>query len=214
MSTLKKLSYAAAMSVIVISSGAFAGAVGTMNVFSAGSPAVADDVNANFTEQNTQINDNHTRISVLENNFQKTLSTSAYMHIPNLAPGAAGITVVELWLSNASTTTCDVYIAKTQQNWKLGDNVVNLGLAPTPTFVARTLGGKTTTASDITTVLVDAGSSLGDISLDAFVGYTVFRKETDVLDTCGPDDVRVHGARVFDPNGQVNSLPLSVMRVK
>jgi hypothetical protein len=40
-----------------------AGEVGTMHTFTAGTPAVADEVNANFDEQTVQINDNHGRIS-------------------------------------------------------------------------------------------------------------------------------------------------------
>lgn len=46
---------------------AMAGQVGTMNTFTAGNPAVAADVNANFSEHTTQINDNDTRISAIEN---------------------------------------------------------------------------------------------------------------------------------------------------
>lgn len=44
-----------------------AGQVGAMNAFSAGSPAVAADVNANFTAQTSAINDNDTRITAIEN---------------------------------------------------------------------------------------------------------------------------------------------------
>ncbi len=46
---------------------AMAGQVGTMTTFTAGSPAVAADVNANFSEHTTQINDNATRITAIEN---------------------------------------------------------------------------------------------------------------------------------------------------
>ncbi len=44
-----------------------AGQVGPMNTFTAGSPAVAADVNANFSEHTTQINDNDARITAIEN---------------------------------------------------------------------------------------------------------------------------------------------------
>ena len=45
---------------------AYAGQVTIPNTFAAGSPAVADEVNANFSAVATQINDNDTRVTTLE----------------------------------------------------------------------------------------------------------------------------------------------------
>jgi len=213
MNRLNKIIYTTVATALLVSTGVMAASVGTMNTFSAGTPAVANDVNANFTEQTTQINDNDSRLSNLENNFGKIFSTVSYMHIPNLAVGVAGSTIVELFFSNSSTTTCNMYFAKSQRNWKLGANESSL-FAPVLTYSAANLGGKTSTGGVFTTVLVDGGSSLGDISINAFVGYTVRRDETNVLDTCGPDDVLLHGARVVDPNGNWHFIPLSEMKVK
>ena len=213
MNRLNKVIYATVATALLISTGVMAASVGTMNTFSSGTPAVANDVNANFTEQTTQINDNDSRLFNLENNFGKIFSSVSYMHIPNLAVGVAGTTIVELFFSNSSTTTCKMYFAKSQRNWKLGDNEASL-FAPALTYSAATLGGKTSTGGVFTTVLFYGGSSIGDISIYAFVGYTVRRDETNVLDTCGPNDVLLHGARVYDPNGNVHFIPLSEMKVK
>ena len=58
---------AAAGLITLYGSVAMAGQVGPMNSFTAGSPAVAADVNANFSEHTAQINDNDARIAVIEN---------------------------------------------------------------------------------------------------------------------------------------------------
>ncbi len=64
---IRKTSKLAAAGLITLyGSVAMAGQVGTMNSFTAGSPAVAADVNANFGEHTTQINDNDARIAALE----------------------------------------------------------------------------------------------------------------------------------------------------
>ena len=73
MKRLNKVIYASVATALLISTGVMAASVGTMNTFSSGTAAVANDVNANFSEQTTQINDNDTRISTLENNSGKIL---------------------------------------------------------------------------------------------------------------------------------------------
>lgn len=50
---------------LALSTTAMAGQVGSMNSFSAGSAAVAADVNANFNEHTSQINDNDARITAM-----------------------------------------------------------------------------------------------------------------------------------------------------
>lgn len=50
---------------LVLSTTAMAGQVGSMNTFTAGTAAVAADVNANFSEHTAQINDNHARITAM-----------------------------------------------------------------------------------------------------------------------------------------------------
>lgn len=65
--TTKQWIMAAAGMLALYGGVAMAGQVGTMNTFTAGSPAVAADVNANFTAQTSAINDNNTRITAIEN---------------------------------------------------------------------------------------------------------------------------------------------------
>ncbi len=213
MNKLKKVIFTTTATALIISTSVMAANVGTMNNFTSGTPAVANDVNANFTEQTTQINDNDTRISALENNSGKTFTTSAFMRIPNRATnGTAGATYVTLLFANKSITTCDMYIAKSQRNWSIGDNTFGLTLAPT--YNSISLAGKTFAINSSTTVLVQSVGAIGDINSTAFVDYTVQRDEANVLDTCGPNDILLYGARVFDPNNKWHFIPLSEMKVK
>jgi hypothetical protein len=55
----------AAICSLALSTTVMAGQVGSMNTFTAGTPAVAADVNANFSEQTSQINDNDARITAM-----------------------------------------------------------------------------------------------------------------------------------------------------
>ncbi|MBN4073295.1 hypothetical protein JYT23_00500 [Mariprofundus ferrooxydans] len=61
---MKKSHYiAVAAATLLISSTAWAGALTIPNTFTAGTPAVAADVNANFTAAKTAVDDNNTRIT-------------------------------------------------------------------------------------------------------------------------------------------------------
>jgi len=59
---MKTFMHAAAV-LLIAASILEAGEIGAMHTFTAGTPAVADEVNANFNEQTAQINDNNGRIS-------------------------------------------------------------------------------------------------------------------------------------------------------
>ena len=63
---IKKLIAVTAGTLIVYGNSTYAGTVGSMNTFSSGTAAVAADVNANFTEHTTQINDNAASISTVQ----------------------------------------------------------------------------------------------------------------------------------------------------
>jgi len=63
---IKQLITATAGALIICGNSAMAGTVGSMNSFTSGTAAVAADVNANFTEHTTQINDNATQLSSMQ----------------------------------------------------------------------------------------------------------------------------------------------------
>jgi hypothetical protein len=63
---VKKLIAATAGVLLIYGNSAMAGTVGTMTTFSSGTAALASEVNANFTEHTTQINDNAAQITTME----------------------------------------------------------------------------------------------------------------------------------------------------
>lgn len=67
MNIYKQLTIAGAIAMALVSNSVFAGTVvgGNMTTFSAGTPAVAADVNGNFTEHTTQINDNAASLPIM-----------------------------------------------------------------------------------------------------------------------------------------------------
>ena len=73
--------FLAALCTGLISVSANAGQLNTPNSFSAGTPAVAADVNANFDAVETAVNDNDTRITGLEGDVS-TGDATTYMSRP------------------------------------------------------------------------------------------------------------------------------------
>jgi len=69
---LIRCSYTIALAVILISIGANAGPLTTPNTFAAGTPAVAAEVNANFSAVETEVNDNDARIAALAPQISST----------------------------------------------------------------------------------------------------------------------------------------------
>lgn len=229
MNKLNKLSYALAVSALTISTGTMAGTVGTMNTFTVGSPAVAADVNDNFTEQTTQINDNDGRITAAESSIvaveasiatvgekdTANLISYAKMRVPNLSPVTPGDTTVQLLFANTTGVDCDMTMASTTQDWSLGTNTFG-SVSILPTYNTSSFPAKTSTATPFistTTTLIARNYNVGDISSNAFTNLTVLRKETISADTCGPTDVVLYGARMTTPGGWY-SIPLSTMDIK
>ena len=213
MNKLNKVIYATVATALLISTGVMAGNVGTMNTFSSGTPAVANDVNANFTEQTTQINDNNSRLIAVEDKGPKTLTSSVKMVIPNLDPGTAGDTIVRLLLRNTTGTTCTIVLSQLEERWVLGQNALVPSMQ-TASSAQRILTGTQVIGTDIVISILNQDRNLGDISGQIFVDYQVTRLESDPADTCGPNDVVLYGARVSTPNGQFHWIPLSAMKVK
>lgn len=71
--------------ILVLSTSAFAGALGTLNSFTSGTPAVAADVNDNFTAVKTEVNDNNTRITT--NKSEIDTNASDILINANAMPG-------------------------------------------------------------------------------------------------------------------------------
>jgi len=84
---MKKSHYIAVAAALLISSTAWAGALTIPNTFTAGSPAVAADVNANFTAAKTAVDDNNTRITAN--------TASAATNASNITANASAITTLQ-----------------------------------------------------------------------------------------------------------------------
>ncbi len=76
-----------AAAALLISSTAWAGALTIPNTFTAGTPAVAADVNVNFTAAKTAVDDNNTRIN--------TNAASAATNTTDIAGNATNITALQ-----------------------------------------------------------------------------------------------------------------------
>ncbi|VAW94300.1 hypothetical protein MNBD_GAMMA23-2235 [hydrothermal vent metagenome] len=95
-----------------LSTAAFAASVTIPNTFTAGSPAVAADVNANFSAVKTAVDDNDARISALPStavyDYRNYLPTATSMTYNVTGSGACGDTEIRSYVRTSSGTSTDV----------------------------------------------------------------------------------------------------------
>jgi len=93
-----------AAAAMLISSGAWAGALTIPNTFTAGTPAVAAQVNANFAAAKTAVDDNNTRITA----NAATAATNATNIAANTASAATNATNIAANTASAATNATNI----------------------------------------------------------------------------------------------------------
>ncbi len=105
---------------LVIAAGAFADNVTLPNTFSAGTPAVAAQVNANFNAVKTAVDDNHTRITALESKSPRIIQKSASFNV-DCSNGANESQLTENWVALLTPDT-DGVLEVTYSSWDVNVN--------------------------------------------------------------------------------------------
>lgn len=152
---MTKTHYIAAAAAMLISSTAWAGALTIPNTFSAGTPAVAADVNTNFTAAKTAVDDNNTRITANTTNIagNATNITALQSAKPGYATAVAGTN------PNAGITMTGT-----------GQAIVTLTLnAPASGFAivtGRVISLLPHTLATQSIVIIKVSATSGDVALD------------------------------------------------
>jgi len=185
--------------------------------FSASQPAYSGSITDTYTSGDTltaamldnikaAVNDNDTTVD-----FDSRIS----YRIPVFDATALN-TVVEVFLVNTTSTTCDVYVDERIDVWSIGANAKS-GLFLLPTYIAVTMPGVTGSifSPPITTTIVAHTNMTADVSKRAFVDILLTRNETHVSDTCNVGDIEVRGALVTYPGPTIPKyfVPVEVMNV-
>jgi len=183
------------------------------SITAAGGPV--DTNTTNIATNTGDIATNTGDISDLNNTTMKVFDSSISYQIPVL-DASIGSTVVNVILSNQSTTTCDAWLATSSESWNIGANSRG-GLIILPTYSATNLPGVTSSGFfpliTTTYTLVSKTNMSLDVSAKTYVNLTLMRSETNASDTCNAGNVYVRGATIEYPNGSKQFIPVKEMTV-
>ena len=196
------------------------------NSFTSGTPAVAADVNANFSAAKNAVDandglitangaritavesvsgDNTSRITALEYPSTDVVS-SIRLTVGRPEGYTSGGATFHFLLSNKTGTDCDISTAVSADQWQIGPNTK--GMSTLLFRMVHTLPGIIKSGFPFITTtytIVDRAYTV-DFSANDYAVVSLTRYEGDATDTCASTDVMVRGVIITYPGAVVGDM--------